>query len=106
MGRARTDRLPRSAGAPRGIVRIEALPFVNWIFWAGLASGTLLVVGITERLGGTTHGYRLFMAALVVACAAVLVLSELALVEAPAVAATAAPRRALVLVFAAGCLAY
>jgi hypothetical protein len=87
-------------------VRIEALPFVNWIFWTGLASGTLLVVGITERMGGTTHGYRLFMAALVVACAAVLVLSELSLVETAAVAATAVTRRALVFAFAAGSVAY
>jgi hypothetical protein len=87
-------------------VRIEALPFVNWIFWTGLASGTLLVVGITERLGGTTRGYRLFMAGVVVACAAVLVLSELSLVDTAAVESTAGTRRALVLGFAAGCVAY
>ena len=43
---------------------LEALPFVNWIFWAALTSGSLLVVGGTELLGGTTRGYRLFMASL------------------------------------------
>lgn len=85
---------------------IEALPFVNWIFWAGLTSGTLLVVGGIERLGGTTRGYRLFMAWLVVACAAILLLSELALVETGATESTAGVRRALVMAFAAGCLAY
>ena len=57
---------------------IEALPFVNWIFWAALSAGTLLVVGVTELLGGTTSGYRLFMAWLL-AGAAVLLLSELTL---------------------------
>ena len=56
---------------------IEALFFVNWIFWAALSAGTMLLVGITERLGGTTRGYRLFMAWLLVAFAAVLVVSEL-----------------------------
>ena len=45
-------------------VQIEALPFVNWIFWATLTSGSLLVVGLSELLGGTTRGYRLFMAGL------------------------------------------
>ena len=43
---------------------IEALPFVNWIFWATLIAGSLLVVGATELLGGTTRGYRLFIAGL------------------------------------------
>ena len=60
-------------------MRIEALLFVNWIFWAGISAGTLLVVGVTERLGGTTRGYRLFMAWLLVVFAAILVLSDLAL---------------------------
>ena len=41
---------------------IAALPYVNWIFWAALAAGSLLVVGLTELTGGTTRGYRLFMA--------------------------------------------
>ncbi len=54
-------------------MRIEALPFVNWIFWAALSSGTLLVVGLTEALGGTTRGYRLFMAWMLVVFAVVLV---------------------------------
>ena len=58
---------------------IEALPFVNWIFWAALSAGTLLVVGVTELPGGTTSGYRLFMAWLLAAFAAVLLLSELTL---------------------------
>jgi hypothetical protein len=87
-------------------VTIEALPFVNWIFWAGLTSGTLLVVGVTERLGGTTRGYRLLMAWLIVACAGLLLASELWLVETPSVVRTADLRRLLVLAFAVGCLAY
>ena len=85
---------------------LEALPFVNWIFWTGLASGTLLVVGLIERLGGTTRGYRLFMAGFVAVCAAVLLLSELSLVESAAVESTAPARRALVFLFSLGCLAY
>lgn len=85
---------------------IEALPFVNWIFWTALSAGTLLVVGVTELLGGTTRGYRLFMAWLLVGFAAVLVLSELNLAPGTEVDATAGPRRALVLVFAAFTLAY
>jgi hypothetical protein len=87
-------------------VTIEALPFVNWIFWTGLTSGTLLVVGVSERLGGTTRGYRLFMAAFITACAAILVLSELSLVNTAAVESTAGARRTLVFLFAGGCLAY
>jgi hypothetical protein len=85
---------------------IEALPFVNWIFWAALSSGTLLVVGLTEALGGTTRGYRLFMAWLLVAFAVVLVLSDLALPLGPEASATTDLRRPLALAFAAGCLAY
>lgn len=81
---------------------VDALPFVNWIFWAALAAGTLLVVGVTELLGGTTRGYRLFMAWLSVALAAVLVASELTLPDAAAAAATAGLRRPLVIGFAAG----
>ena len=41
--------------APRRPMSLEALPFVNWIFWAALTAGTLLVVGVTELLGGTTQ---------------------------------------------------
>jgi hypothetical protein len=85
---------------------IEALPFVNWIFWAALSSGTLLVVGLTEALGGTTRGYRLFMAWMLVVFAAVLVLSDLALPAAAEAAATTDLRRPLTLAFAAGCVAY
>jgi hypothetical protein len=85
---------------------IEALPFVNWIFWAALSSGTLLVVGLTEALGGTTRGYRLFMAWMLVVFAAVLVLSDLALPPAAEAAATTDLRRPLTLAFAAGCVAY
>jgi hypothetical protein len=90
-------------------VSVAALLFVNWIFWAALSAGTLLVVGLTERLGGTTRGYRLFMAGLLVVLAAILVLSELVL-PAPdpllPAAATEGVRRTLVIAFAAGCLLY
>ncbi len=72
---------------------IEALPFVNWIFWAALTSGTLLVVGLTELLGGTTRGYRLFMAWLLAAFAAVLLLSELNLALGTVADDTAGARR-------------
>jgi hypothetical protein len=75
---------------------LEALPYVNWIFWAALTSGSLLVVGGTELLGGTTRGYRLFMAGLLAVCAVVLLVSELNLVATPAVDATAELRRWLV----------
>ena len=75
---------------------LEALPYVNWILWAALTSGSLLVVGGTELLGGTTRGYRLFMAAVLAVCGAVLLLSELNLVATPAVDATAELRRGLV----------
>jgi hypothetical protein len=87
-------------------VAIEALPFVNWIFWAALTAGTLLVVGLTELLGGTTRGYRLLMAWLLAAGAAVLLLSELNLAPGTEVDSTAGPRRALVLAFAAVTAAY
>jgi hypothetical protein len=85
---------------------LEALPFVNWIFWAALSAGTLLVVGVTELLGGTTTGYRLFMAWLLVAFAGVLLLSELTLSSGTAVDATAGTRRVLVLAFVAVTAAY
>jgi hypothetical protein len=87
-------------------VSIEALPFVNWIFWAALTAGSLLVVGLTELLGGTTRGYRLFMAWLLAVCAAVLLLSEMNLAPGTAVDSTAGPRRWLVLAFAAVTAAY
>ena len=83
-------------------MQIEALPYVNWIFWTALTSGTLLVVGITELLGGTTRGYRLFMAWLLAAFAVILVISELALPAGVAASATADVRRPLTLAFAAG----
>ena len=85
---------------------IDALPFVNWIFWAALAAGTLLVVGLTEAAGGTTRGYRLFMAWLVVVLAAILVASELALPAGVEADSTSALRRPLVFAFAAGSGAY
>jgi hypothetical protein len=85
---------------------IEALPFVNWIFWAALSSGTLLIVGVTEALGGTTRGYRLFMAWMLVVFAAVLVASELTLPLDAAASATADLRRPLTIAFAGGSLAY
>lgn len=87
-------------------MRLAALPFVNWIFWAGLSAGTLLVVGLAELIGGTTRGYRLFMAWLLVGFAAVLVLSELALPPGTEASATAELRRPLALAFAVGCVAY
>jgi hypothetical protein len=86
-------------------VSVDALPFVNWIFWTTLAAGTLLVVGLTELLGGTTRGYRLFMAFLVVAFAALLLLSELNLAP-DRLEATADLRRALVWAFVVGAAAY
>ncbi len=87
-------------------MQIEALPFVNWIFWTAITAGSLLVVGLTELLGGTTRGYRLFMAWLLAAFAAILVLSELALPAGAAASATAELRRPLIIAFAAGCGAY
>jgi hypothetical protein len=81
---------------------IEAIFFVNWIFWAALSAGTLLVVGLTELFGGTTRGYRLFMAALLAVFAAVLVASDLALPTDVTASATAGVRRPLTLAFAAG----
>lgn len=80
---------------------ISALPFVNWIFWATLTAGSLLVVGGTELIGGTTRGYRLFMAALLTVCAAILLISELNLAPGTEVESTAALRRGLVWAFAA-----
>lgn len=77
---------------------VEALPFVNWIFWATLTSGSLLVVGGTELAGGTTRGYRLFMAALLSVFAVILLLSELNLAP-DTLADTAGMRRSLVWTF-------
>jgi hypothetical protein len=85
---------------------IEALPFVNWIFWTALSAGSLLVVGLTELLGGTTRGYRLFMACLVAVFAGVLVLSELQLTPGTFADETSELRRALVWTFAALAVAY
>lgn len=85
---------------------IDALPFVNWIFWAALSAGTLVVVGLTEVAGGTTRGYRLFMAWLVLVLAGILVASELALPAGVEADSTSELRRPLVLAFAAGCAAY
>ena len=87
-------------------MELSALPFVNWIFWAGLSAGTLLVVGLTELLGGTTPSYRLFMAWMLVVFAAILVASDLALPLGVEAAATADLRRPLTLAFAAGCVGY
>ncbi|MBA3687670.1 MAG: hypothetical protein H0W81_02355 [Chloroflexi bacterium] len=85
---------------------LEALPFVNWIFWAALTSGSLLVVGGTELVGGTTRGYRLFMAALLAVCAAVLLLSELNLSPGTVADSTAGVRRGMVWGLAALTAAY
>jgi len=85
---------------------LEALPFVNWIFWATLTSGTLLVVGGSELLGGTTRGYRLFMAVLLAGLAAILLASELNLSPVSWADDTAGLRRALVWAFSALVAAY
>jgi hypothetical protein len=85
---------------------IEALFFVNWIFWAALSAGSLLVVGFTELIGGTTRGYRLFMAGLLVLFAAILVASDLALPPGVTASGTEAIRRPLTIAFAAGTAAY
>jgi hypothetical protein len=87
-------------------VSIEALPYVNWIFWGALSGGTLLAVGLTEWLGGTTRGYRLFMAVAVLIGAGIWLASELGLAPVPATDATADLRRALVWAFVALSLAY
>lgn len=87
-------------------MELEAFLFVNWIFWAAMTAGTILVVGVTERLGGTTRGYRLFMAVLVVVLAGLLVLSELNLPADTAASSTAGVRRALVAGVAIGSIAY
>jgi hypothetical protein len=87
-------------------VSIAALPYVNWIFWAALSAGSLLVVGLTERLGGTTRGYRLFMAGFGAVCVLILLVSELNLPGDVPAAGTADLRRDLVLALVAGTLAY
>lgn len=85
---------------------IEALPFVNWIFWGALAGGTLLAVGVTEWLGGTTRGYRLFMAVAVLIGALIWLASEMGLAPVAETDATAGVRRILVWAFAALTAAY
>ena len=85
---------------------LEALPFVNWIFWGALAGGTLLAVGVTEWLGGTTRGYRLFMAVAVFVGALIWLASEMGLAAVPGAAATAELRRILVAAFATVAAAY
>jgi hypothetical protein len=85
---------------------LEQLPFVNWIFWAALTAGSLLVVGVTEVLGGTTRGYRLFMAALLVVCAGILLVSELNLAPGTWADETAGLRRPMVWLFAGLSTAY
>ena len=87
-------------------VSIAALPYVNWIFWAALGAGSLLVVAATELLGGTTRGYRLLMAFFAAVCAAILVLSELNLPGNVPAAVTEGSRRLLVLAFGGGALLY
>ena len=85
---------------------IEALPYVNWIFWGALSGGTLLAVGLTEWLGGTTRGYRLFMAVAVLIGAGIWLASEMGLAPVPATDATAELRRALVWLFGGLALGY
>jgi hypothetical protein len=88
------------------MLSIEALPFVNWIFWTALTAGSMLVVGLTELLGGTTRGYRLFMAWLLAVFAAILLLSEMNLAPGSIADDTAPLRRALVWAFVAATVAY
>ncbi|MDQ3880689.1 MAG: hypothetical protein M3295_06430 [Chloroflexota bacterium] len=57
----------------------DALPYVNWLFWATLTGGTVGVVTATEVVGGTTRGYGVFMSWVVAVAAGVLVASALAL---------------------------
>ncbi len=85
---------------------LEAFPFVNWIFWAELTGGSFLVVGVIERLGGTTRGYRLFMAVLLAFFAGITLLSEFALPSGTAADPTAEWRRALSELLAVGGVAY
>jgi hypothetical protein len=85
---------------------LEQLPFVNWIFWAALTAGSLLVVGVTEVLGGTTRGYRLFMAALLAVCAGILLLSELNLAPGTWADETGALRRGIVWIVCGLTVAY
>jgi hypothetical protein len=85
---------------------LQQLPFVNWIFWAALTAGSLLVVGLTEVLGGTTRGYRLFMAALLAICAGILLVSELNLAPGTWADETAGLRRPMVWLFAGLTAAY
>lgn len=85
---------------------VEALLYVNWIFWAALGAGTVAVVGLTELAGGTTRGYRLLMAWLGVVLGALVVASDLALPGDVVLASTAELRRPLSIAFAAGCVAY
>jgi hypothetical protein len=87
-------------------MQLEAFLFVNWIFWVAITAGTTLVVGGTELLGGTTRGYRVFMAALLAVLAVVVVLSELNLPAGTAASGSAALRRGLVIGFAGGVAAY
>jgi hypothetical protein len=87
-------------------VSLEALPYVNWIFWGALTGGTLLAVGVTEWLGGTTRGYRLFMAVAVLIGAGIWLASEMGLAPVPATDATTELRRALVWIFAGLAFAY
>jgi hypothetical protein len=82
------------------------LEFVNWIFWATLTGGTLLMVGLTEWFGGTSPGYRRFMAATVFVGAVIWLLSELAFDVVPEVAADDTPRRGLIWLFTALAASY
>jgi hypothetical protein len=87
-------------------VSVEALPYVNWIFWGALSGGTLLAIGLTEWRGGTTRGYRLFMAWSILIGAVIWVLSEMGLAPVPVADATAELRRGLVWGFLVLAVAY
>lgn len=79
----------------------EALPLVNWLFWSAVTAGTAGVVGVTGVMGGTTRGYQLFMAFVIVALAGIFLLSEMGLPD-----AGWGVRRGLVIACGAGCLVY
>ena len=85
---------------------IEGLPYVNWVFWGALSGGTLFAVGLTDGLGGTTDGYRRFMALTVLACGLIWLVSEMSLVQGTVSVELAEARRTIVWAFIGLELAY
>lgn len=92
--------------APHQLPPAIGLEFVNWIFWATLSGGTLLMLGLTEWRGGTSQGYRKFMAVTVAVCAGIWLLSELMVGIPEVVEPWGVVRRGLVWVFAAAAAGY